>query len=90
MLIHKGIPTSTYVDFKKALVERDLIVEDWYLWEGTTAAISSGGEGIFKKVKIFNNSKLIVKGNLSAEEIVINDGGELVIYDGAEVEIYGS
>jgi len=79
------------IDVKRALIERDLLVEDLIVYEGYKVAISSGCEAIFNNVKINENAKVYVKGTLCClGELTIEDGGELIVYDGAEVEIYGS
>jgi len=82
--------TSNYLDTKRALIEKDLLIENLTVYEGYKLAIPSGCEAIFDKVKICENALIRVKGSLCCSELTIEDGGELIVYDGAEIEIYGS
>jgi len=83
--------TSNYLDTKRALIEKSLLIENLTVYKGYKLAIPSGCEAIYNKVKICEDAQVYVRGTLCClDELIIEDGGELIVYDGAEIEIYGA
>ena len=82
--------TNLLSDSKTALLENQIVIEDYTVTSDKPIMIASGSEATFRTFTIESGATARVKGALTVESLTIEDGGELIVYDGAEIEIYGT